>query len=152
MQELKFRIKDYKNTEEKLRKLGAEFLKELYVTDIYFNQPKGRVLKITIDNSGVFLVELEAVGGRFQIKRYSSLDEVETTLEKLVHKYGVKCLIFKRRRFWRLGEYQININVIPGVGDFLIFEGNNIQPAEVKRFKIGLLERVEVSFDVLKCR
>lgn len=152
MQELKFRIRNYENTEEKLRKLGAEFLKELHVTDIYFKQPEGKVLKITIDNSGMFLVELEATAGKFQIKAYAPLTKVEATLERLVRKYGVKCIIFKRRRFWKLGEYRININIIPGVGDFLIFESSNIQPADVEKLKIGLLEIIKVSFDVLKCR
>ena len=66
-EELKIRIHDYRKVESHLKKIGAKFFEELNVTDTYFKQPKGKVLKITEDEKGVFLVNLEAKDNKFDI-------------------------------------------------------------------------------------
>ena len=150
-QELKFRIQNYKETENILKRLGGIFLRELHVTDIYFKQPEGKVLKITIDDTGFYLVQLTATLDQFHIDKYQKLKNVERVLNELSHLYKVKCVIYKLRRFWQLEKYNININVIPDVGDFIIFEGVDLNIEEIRQLPINLGKHITVSFDQLKC-
>ena len=60
-EELKIRIQNYKKIEEGLIKLGAKFSEETNVVDTYFKQSVGKVLKITEDNRGKFLVNLKVL-------------------------------------------------------------------------------------------
>jgi predicted adenylyl cyclase CyaB len=150
-EELKIRIQDYRKTEEHLRSLGAKFLEERNVEDIYFRQPKGKVLKITEDNKGVFLVELKAKNNKFEIERYEPVPDKKATTKELEKKFGVKCVLKKKRRFFSLPPYMVNINLIEGVGEFLIVEGKGLQQSMItEKLKIKSPEFVTVSFDELK--
>ena len=150
-QELKFHIQNYKETEKKLKRLGGIFLHELHVSDIYFKQPEGKVLKITIDDTGFYLVQLTAILDKFHIDKYQKLKNVENVLNELSHTYKVNCVIYKLRRFWQLQKYNININVIPDVGDFIIFEGVDLKINEIRELPLNLGKHITVSFDQLKC-
>ncbi len=98
-EELKIRITDYKKVEHDLIKIGARFKEEIYVVDTYFNQPRGEVLKITEDDKGDFLVNLKAKDGNFNIVKYEKIDNSKEIKKELTKKYGIKCVLKKKRRF-----------------------------------------------------
>jgi len=150
-EELKIRIWDYQKVEEKLIKLGAKFSEEIDVVDTYFKQPAGEVLKITEDNRGNFFVKLKSKNGKFEIVKYEPIDDVDNIKDELTKKFGVKCILKKKRRFFDFENYKININLIEDVGEFLIVEGENLAPEIItKKLKIKNPEFVSVSFDELK--
>ena len=151
IEELKVRIHDYKKVEENLKRLGAKFSEEIDVVDTYFNPPKGEVLKITEDDKGDFLVNLKSKDGKFEIVKYEKIDNVEEVKKELSEKFGVKCVLKKKRRFWYLEDFMININLIEDVGEFLIVECENPTP-EIITEKLGIKnpEFITVSFDELK--
>jgi len=150
-EELKIRIHDYRKVESHLKKIGAKFFEELNVTDTYFKQPKGKVLKITEDEKGVFLVNLEAKDNKFDIVKYERIDNMKKTKKELSDKFGVKCVLKKKRRFFDFENYSININLIEDVGEFLIVEGQNLSKDLITK-KLGIKNPkfINVSFDELK--
>lgn len=149
-EELKIRIKDFKKVEKQLIKLGAKFTKELSVTDTYFELGNEDVLKITEDESGDYLVELHAKNGRFKIKTYEHIANLDAKKEELGKKYGVRCVLKKKRRFFDFKPYGFNINLIDGLGEFLIVEGDRIEQGFIIE-KLGIKnpEFIRVSFDKL---
>lgn len=150
-QELKVRIKDYKQVEDKLRVLGGKYLEEINVVDIYFNPPKGEVIKITKDDRGDFFVNLKEVDSRFQIVKYEKVTDVRNLEKELTKKYGVKCILKKKRRFWDFGDFSVNINLIENVGEFLIVEAENpTLDIITKKLQIKNPEFITMSFDNLK--
>jgi len=150
-EELKIRIKDYRKTEDKLLKLGAKFTRELSVIDTYFKQPPGVVLKITKDDRGDFLVNLKSKDGKFKIVKYEKISNADELHQELAAKHGIKCVLKKKRRFFKLADYTININLIEDVGEFLIVEGEKVKPEFItKRLGIKKPEHITVSFDELK--
>jgi len=152
-EELKIRIKGYKEVEKHLEKLGARFIEEINAVDTYFKQPKGEVLKITEDERGDFLVNLKSKDGKFRVVKYEKIDDAEKLKGELTHEFGVKCILRKRRRFFDFGGYRININLIEDVGEFLIVEGEGLSPEAIaKKLKIRNPEIVTVSFDEMKKR
>ena len=151
VEELKIRIRDYKKVEGNLIKLGAKFSEEIDVVDTYFKQPVGEVLKIAEDNRGNFLVNLKSRDGKFKIVKYEPIDNVTKIKDDLTKKFGIKCVLKKKRRFFDFENYKININLIEDVGEFLIVEGENLAPEIItEKFKINNPEFVTVSFDELR--
>jgi len=151
VEELKIRIADYEKIESDLTRRGAKFSGELHVIDTYFKQPAGEVLKITEDDTGDFLVNLKSKNGKFEIARYERVVEARELKDKLARELGVKCVLKKKRRFWKLDGISLNINLIEGVGEFLIVEGERLSPDVItEKLKIKKPEFVTVSFDELK--
>lgn len=150
VEELKIRICGYEQFEEKLIRLGAKFSKCLDVVDTYFHQLPGEVLKITEDDSGDYLVNLKSRNGKFEIAKYEPIQDVEAVKKGLADKFGVKCILRKKRRFFDFENYMININLIEGIGEFLIIEGENLNPKALTMI-LGLNnpEIVTISFDNL---
>ena len=151
--ELKIRIADYREVERFLASKGGQFTHELNVTDTYFHQPPGRVLKITEDERGTFLVELEADAGGFEIRRYEQIGEGGEVKEDLEQRHGVRCILKKRRRFFTYKDAIINFNLIEGLGDFLVLEAEAPDPRVIEE-ELGLRnpEYIRVPFDELKLR
>src|SRR5437763_14174367 len=98
VEEIKIYIDDYKAIEGKLESLGAKFIREVHVTDQYFNQPEGSVLKLVEDDRGSFLVKLQAHEGGFRIISQEPLQDLKIKRDALEKKYGIKCVLEKRRR------------------------------------------------------
>ncbi|MBI4175989.1 MAG: hypothetical protein HY518_02195 [Candidatus Aenigmarchaeota archaeon] len=150
MEELKIRIRDYRKVEESLKRMGARFTEELHVVNTYFNQPRGKVLKITEDRKGNYLVGLALKDGKFQVVRNERIADAEREKKRLKKRFGIRCTL-KSTRIFSYGKYVISINLIEGVGEFLIVEGENLKPDVItKRLKIREPEFITVSFDRLK--
>ena len=124
--EIKIRIHDYKKVEKKLVKFGGKFREQIDVVDTYFNQPNGKVLKITEDNKGNFLVKLKSNNGGFEIVQYDKIDDVNKSKREFSEKFGVESILKKKRRFFDLDNFSVNINLIENIGEFLIAEGDNV--------------------------
>lgn len=152
-QELKIRIGDYGAARKGLESLGARFVKELHVTDTYFNQPEGHVLKMTEDEEGDFVVELEARRGGFDYIRYDRIGDAAKEKAELAAKYGVRRVLRKRRVFFDLKGYKLNFNLIEDVGDFLVVEGDNLSK-DLFPGELGIRdpEFVTVPFDQLPAK
>ena len=58
MEKRKIRINDVKETEKKLILAGAKFIDDIEVSDTYYNQDQGSVLKVTECDYGKFLVQI----------------------------------------------------------------------------------------------
>ena len=150
-EELKIRIRDYKKVEEHLIRLGAKFSGESDVVDTYFKQPAGEVLKITEDDRGNSLVNLKSRNSKFEIVKNEKISNVKKIKDGLTKKFGVKCILKKKRRFFDFENYKININLIEDVGEFLIVEGENLAPEIItEKLKIKNPEFIAVSFDELR--
>lgn len=150
-EELKIKIKDHKEIEEKLQQLGAKFTEELNVTDTYFNQPSGEVLKITEDERGYFLVNLKSKDGKFEIVKYEKVENIDEIKKELTKKHGIKCILKKKRRFFDFQNHKININIIEDLGEYLIVEGENLTEKIISdKLKIENPKFVKVPFCDLK--
>ena len=149
-EEIKVRINNYRAIEKKLVNLGGKYTGEIYVIDTYFNQPKGILLKITEDDRGNFLVHIKRKYGKFRIIKREEINNVVSQKEKLKNKFGIICIIRKKRRFFNFNNYMININLIEDLGEFLIVEGNNLNK-DIIINKLGIKnpEYITVSFDKL---
>lgn len=126
-EELKIHIDDPDEIEDRLRAIGARYVKEVDITDTYFDQP-GMVLKVTEDETGSLLTQLEAQDSGFRFIKEEPLDDVAATKEELAEQYGVKCVLKKRKRFWDYDNYNINLNLFDDIGNFLIVEGETVRP------------------------
>ena len=149
--ELKLRVEDYRKIEHRLDDLGAKFIQELNVVDTYFNQPKGKVLKIEQDERGNFISKLEAHKGRFKILESKKVKNIEKEKNHLKEKFGIKAILKKKRRQWELGDTLFDFNLIENVGDFLILNSENPHKSTVTDL-LGIKnpEYITVSFDELK--
>jgi len=147
--ELKARINDWKQIENKLIKIGAKFLEEKDVVDTYFSQPEGKVLKLTDSNDGCTLIELHAKDGKFELAKQEKVQPNKKT--ELAKQFGIKCELKKKIRFFSFESMKISINLIEDVGDFLIVESENPKK-EFFTEKLGIKspEWITVSFDKLK--
>lgn len=127
MEELKIYIDSPDNIEELLTKKGAKFSHESKITDTYFNQP-AMVLKLTEDEKGAMLTQLEASNGGFKFIKEERIENKEETKKQLEDQYGIKCVLKKTRRFWTYENYNINLNLFEDIGNFLIVEGEKVTP------------------------
>lgn len=150
--ELKIKIANYKQTEEMLKKFGAIFIEEQIFTDIYFNQPTQKILKLANVNNNYYLSVLHAVDGTFEFLKKQPLNEtdVEKTKTEFTKKYGVKRILKGRRRNFQLNDFVITLNLIDNIGEFLILIGKHPTEAFITE-KLGFKnpQYIRVSFDEL---
>ncbi len=150
-QELKIRITDVQALEEKLKSLGATFIEETNFSDTYFNQPEGVVFKITYNNQGYFLVQLNRTPqGNFEVIKNQKIENPNEVKAEMGHEYGIKCVLEGKRKNYSLDNFTITINLINDRGTFLIITGEN-PSQELVTQKLGLTnpEYITVSFDNL---
>ncbi len=153
--ELKFRIHDLAAVEERLEELGGRVTSHLHVIDTYFNQPPGQVLKISHDESGVHLVRLRRDNGGFEILENRKLEPESPIPQELEAEFGVKVILEKKRVLYEISHknYSVNLNLISGVGDFLIVESEGVDIDLVcTELNLSPDDQVTESFDELKLR
>lgn len=150
-EEMKIKIQNLVETEQKLIQAGAEFLREIICVDTHFKTSLDRVLKIAENGSeGNFLVDLSLEDGKFKIVKYEPIVDFDETKKILSETYGIKRVITKRRRFFKLNSQKIQTCIVGKLGKFLIIEGKNLAPEYItEELKIENPEFVEKSFDRL---
>jgi adenylate cyclase class IV len=125
MQELKIRLPNSQEIEEKLKVLGTEFVAETHFVDTYFKQIPGHVLKLGTNNHGSQLIQLELANGKFKVISKQNIADAESQKKELSDKYGIKTVLQGKRRLYKLGDLELLLNFIDEVGQFLILTGEN---------------------------
>ena len=148
--ELKIRLTDPQALTEKLSSLGATYLRDATYEYTYFNQPEGKVLKLTKKNGKTNKTIIEREGNRFVIKSSDELSNPGEVAQQLTDEHGVKRHLVNHRSFYEYGEYELSINDIEGLDVFLIVEGEDPQ-LEFVTDVLGIKnpEVIKVSFDNL---
>jgi len=147
--ELKIRIDNIPDIEERLFQLGAIKGKSAMYRYVYFNQPDGEVLKITKKPEGTFKTIIRARAGKFDIISSDRVDNEKQLLQELTTKFGIKKELVNQRLFFTLGEDKLSLNNIREVGRFLIVEGKNPSMEVIVRLGIKNPEIITKSFDDL---
>lgn len=148
--ELKIRIQDHKTVERQLEERGAVFIKEVRVTDTYFNQPAGRVLKISETNQGAEIIELQSDKGGFKIVKQEKIENISQAKKAMAAKFGIENKLKKKMRFFKWDHYSISLNLIEQVGEFLVLDGRNPTPDLItKQLGFADPEFVAVPFNKL---
>ena len=125
IQEIKVRIYNVQEVEQRLLQNGAKITDQTYFIDTYFHQPKGKVLKIVEKKSGAFMNIFQAVDGKFQVVKDEQINNLEKLKKELVVQYGIKRIMKGNRKFFQFQNYQIILNLIDDVGSFIIVTGEN---------------------------
>jgi len=153
MNEIKIQIQDYKIIEERLKSLGGEFYSVKKIVDTYFQTDNPNdVLKIaSYDGKNFFLEELEKnKEGGFKVvleQRIDSSIEVDKIRKRLELENGIKSILKSERHYFKFPEFQVIINLIDGVGEFLILTGENISVDIIENvLKIEDPKFIEVPF------
>lgn len=137
--EAKLKVDSLGKIEEKLTKVGAEFLSKQLHTDCYFDDAQGSLLKsdkclrvrrMQIGQSEKVVL---AFKGPREKDRFKKRPEIEINLEnldsagELLLALGYeKSLVFqKKRKLWQLGDCEIALDQLPLLGGFVEIEGPN---------------------------
>ncbi len=126
--ELKIRINDYEEVEKKLLGLGAKFIKQAKARDLYFNQPEGKVLKLTENDEGFFETRLERRGNHFYFTKKQAVSDLASAADRLLKNFTVKKRIVNKQRFFSYKGFLISTNRIDRVGQFLVIESHKYNP------------------------
>jgi len=124
-EEIKLRIPENIDIEEKLDGLGGEFDHSIEAVDTYFDISGKSVLKIREDSEGDWLVRFEPSGDGFEKTEEVEIEDVEELKQELEKKHGVKAVLDKEMDFCSWNDFTVIVNRIEDVGDFLILEGEN---------------------------
>jgi len=137
VQQVKIRIFQPWELKNRLKLLGAAFLGAWDEKDIYYLQPAGSFLKIKKAKNGAFLVKLrKGRDGKFR-KEAKFLKNPGKTEAELESKFGISKIVEKRVRTYSIKGIEIRIQTIPGLGDFLVLEGNALGTKGILR-KLGV--------------
>jgi adenylate cyclase class IV len=148
--ELKLKLSDPQELERTLKKLQAKLLDETIFKDTYFKQPKGKVLKLVEKKQGVYINVFEENNGTFEVLKDEPIRDAASQEIAYKKSYGIKKVLKGRRKFYALDDYKIILNMIEGVGDFLIVTNENPQKSFVVN-TLGIKDPIyiTVSFDEL---
>jgi predicted adenylyl cyclase CyaB len=143
--EIKAKIKDLEKVENSLKNIGAQFISEVEVTDIYFNSKEKTNLKIgiyperTLPRSGSFLLfyEHDPVSKKFEFRQIK-IDDADTLKYILDKILGTKIVINKIRKFYKLGAITISIDKIKELGNFLILQNEDREELLKILHKLGV--------------
>ncbi len=143
--EIKIKIKNPKKIEDCLKSLGARFVSEVEVKDIYFKTKKKESLKIGLypkghlPEAGNFLLyfSLSQTGKSFQFKQVK-VSDIKTLKFILTKVLGIKAIIKSRRKFYKLGEIIILFIFIENLGWYLCLQGEKKRELEKVFNKLGL--------------
>ena len=137
MQQVKIRIFQPWELQNRLKLLGAAFLGAWDEKDIYYLQPAGSFLKIKKTKNNSFFVKLRKDGkGNFR-KEVRILKNPAKKEKELEEKFGISKIVDKRVRAYSMKGMEFRIQTIPDLGDFLVLEGSIGSTKEILR-KLGM--------------
>lgn len=125
--ELKIRLDSPQQIADKLNSLGATHIGDATYEYIYFNQPEGKVLKLTKHDGKTFKTVIEREGNRFIVKSSDEIADAVALSGQLAKQHGIKRQLVNHRRIFSYGDVELSINDIENVGVVLIIEGENPQ-------------------------
>lgn len=130
--EIKFKIKNEKEIQNKLKKIPIKRKKEVIQEDIYFDFPSKKLfaldktLRIRKENSEIYLT----YKGKRKKEKYKIREEITVKilnykdLIEILKKIGLKPIfkIIKKRKIYFLKDYQLSIDEVKGLGKYLEIE------------------------------
>ncbi len=134
--EVKARIKDPSETETMLLAKGGVFIKEAVEEDLYFNHPS-RDFALTDEALRLRQVESETYltykGPKID-KKTKTREEHQVRLDgfqdacAILRSIGFRDvqMVRKRRRYYRLGDYEVCLDSVEGLGDFIEIEARDM--------------------------
>ena len=147
--EVKFRLSDLKNMEKHLKKLGAVYIKEEIECDTYYNHPckdfkkNDEVLRVRLSGKEITLTykgprfsDKIKARNEYNIKISSSKEDLLDFLSILGFKPAAK--IQKKRRFFRYEEFEILLDEVKELGNFIEIEIKGVR--DLKSAEEMLLE------------
>jgi adenylate cyclase, class 2 len=125
--ELKIKVKDFKKIEKSLRLEGAEYYGILDQKDTYFNCTKGRLKLREINNKNfelIFYVRPDQAINKLSDYLVMSVAKarLKETKDFLTLSMGVKVVVSKHRKLWRIKNTRIHLDKVKGLGNFLELE------------------------------
>ena len=145
--ELKIQLENIEEAEQEILKAGAKFINATTSTYTYFNQPAGMVLKITKNDKGFFKVRIQRDDKQFKILGSERLADPQSSLAQLSQKYGIKKKLTNKRRVFKYQGFNVSINQIQDVGNFLVVEGKEPTFKIIEELGFKNPEIVTESFD-----
>lgn len=160
--EAKLKVKSPAEIEQKLAKLGAEFLAEQSQTDYFFDDVNAalttadrclRLRRQSVTGSERFFLTYKGAKEKSDFKKRLEIEleimEAES-IQKLLSALGYEkvLVVEKKRRLWQLGRCEVALDQLPLLGDFVEIEGpNNEEIADVQQ-SLGLadLPHIEKSY------
>ena len=137
MQQVKIRIFQPWEVQNRLKLLGAAFLGAWDEKDTYYLQPAGSFLKIKKTKNSSVLIKLRKDGkGTFR-KEMRMLKNPGKKERELEEKFGISKIVEKRVRAYSIKGAEFRIQTIPELGDFLIIESKTGSTKEIIR-KLGM--------------
>src|SRR5687767_4258708 len=104
MKELKIRLTDPQAIIEKLHSLSAAHTGDATYEYTYFNQPEGKVLKLTKKDGKTFKTVIEREGDKFVVVSSDELTDPEKTTQQLTAEHGIKRQLINHRSFYEYDE------------------------------------------------
>ncbi len=146
MQQVKIRIFQPWELQNRLKLMGAAFLGAWDEKDTYYLQPAGSFLKIKRTKNSCFLVKLRKNGqGNFR-KEVRLLRNPEKKERELEERLGIAKTVEKRVRSYSIKGMEFRIQSIPELGDFLIIEGKGGTKEIMRKLGIEKPEFVSLAF------
>lgn len=137
MQQVKIRIFQPWELQNRLKLLGAAFLGAWDEKDIYYSQPAGSFLKVKKTKNSSFFIKLRKDGkGNFR-KEVRMLKNPGGKEKELEARFGVSKIVEKRVRAYSIKGTEFRMQSIPDLGDFLVLEGSAVNTKEMLR-KLGI--------------
>ncbi len=130
--ELKLYLDNHNQGLTILEKIGANKEKQIIVHDTYFNQPEGRVKKISIKGEDTFLVELQREDKGFKTIEKEKLEDSADLTKKLETELGIFVEIKRDTEYYRKEDKTFYLIKIDNVGSFLVVESENLSESYIK--------------------
>ena len=127
--EIKAKIENREEFEKKLKSLNAEFVREVIEEDEYFNHPcrdfasTDEALRIRNDYTMTYKgprVDRDTKSREEINLKIDDLNKARNLLISLGFKSVAK--VVKRRRYYKIGELNIAVDILPELGDFVEVE------------------------------
>lgn len=145
--EVKAHVNNLKEIEDRLKKLGAEKIEEIYQEDIYFNAPDRdfsktdealRIRKIENEKTKIILT----YKGPKIDKISKTREEVEVGIENLKNMveilkflgYKAVATIKKKRKIYKFKDFEICLDDVYKVGKFIEVEKNVKNKNKIKEY------------------
>jgi adenylate cyclase class 2 len=151
--EVKLKLNGYIDIEDRLRNIGAEFIRVVRQEDYYFQHPcrdfkeRDEALRLRIEDYSIRLgYKGPKLSRTMKIREELEvgLDDGEV-LKKILDRLGFKlvAVIRKIRRIYKYGEFLISLDEVDGLGKFIEIEGETSSETLIKDMEedIGLLVR-----------
>lgn len=156
--EVKLKVDSLPEVSQRLTEVGAEFLREQFQKDYYFDDADmsllktDRCLRLRRQDDSASREILLTYKGAVQKDKFKKRREVELevadgdSLEKLLSAIGYNraLVIEKKRRLWRLGECFVALDKVHLLGNFVEIEGPDDQKIDDVRKRLGLQDLPQI--------